>query len=89
MERLKAKLEIRDQIKQPTRNPSLGERMKCEFVMAMLHNPRIVFVDEPTIGLDVIAKDRVREFIQEMNRSGVNLFLPLMILLMWNGLPAG
>jgi ABC-2 type transport system ATP-binding protein len=75
MDHLTAMLEIRDQIKQPTRNLSLGERMKCEFVMAMLHNPRIVFLDEPTIGLDVIAKDRVREFIQEMNRSGVTFIL--------------
>ncbi|MGE5670736.1 MAG: ABC transporter ATP-binding protein [Fibrobacterota bacterium] len=75
MDRLVGMLEIRDQIKQPTRSLSLGERMKCEFVMAMLHNPRIVFLDEPTIGLDVIAKDRVREFIQEMNRSGVTFIL--------------
>ena len=49
--------------------------MKCEFVMAMLHRPRIVFLDEPTIGLDVIAKQRIRTFIKEMNRKGVTFIL--------------
>jgi ABC-2 type transport system ATP-binding protein len=51
----------------PTRVLSLGERMKCEFIMAMLHKPKIVFLDEPTIGLDVIAKAKIREFIQKIN----------------------
>jgi ABC-2 type transport system ATP-binding protein len=60
---------------QPTRNLSLGERMKCEFIMAMLHGPKIVFLDEPTIGLDLIAKERIREFILEMNRKGVTFIL--------------
>ncbi len=59
----------------PTRVLSLGERMKCEFIMAMLHRPHVVFLDEPTIGLDVIAKDRIREFILAMNRSGVTFIL--------------
>jgi len=49
--------------------------MKCEFIMAMLHNPEIVFLDEPTIGLDVIAKDKIREFILEMNKQGVTFIL--------------
>ncbi len=62
-------------IRKPTRQLSLGERMKCEFVMAMLHKPEIVFLDEPTIGLDVIAKDKIREFILEMNRNGVTFIL--------------
>ncbi|NLD50271.1 MAG: ABC transporter, partial [Clostridiaceae bacterium] len=61
--------------KKPTRLLSLGERMKCEFIMAMLHNPEIVFLDEPTIGLDVIAKDKIREFILEMNSQGVTFIL--------------
>jgi len=43
--------------------------------MAMLHNPEIVFLDEPTIGLDVIAKDKIREFILEMNKQGVTFIL--------------
>lgn len=75
LDRLTEMLSVREQMKQPTRNLSLGERMKCEFIMAMLHNPRIVFLDEPTIGLDVIAKDRIRSFIQEMNREGVTFIL--------------
>lgn len=68
-------LEVEDLIRKPTRQLSLGERMKCEFIMAMLHKPEIVFLDEPTIGLDVIAKDKIREFILEMNKSGVTFIL--------------
>lgn len=68
-------LNIGEVIKRPTRQLSLGERMKCEFVMAMLHRPEIVFLDEPTIGLDLIAKERIREFIREMNRNGVTFIL--------------
>jgi ABC-2 type transport system ATP-binding protein len=68
-------LEVQRVIRQPTRQLSLGERMKCEFIMAMLHQPKIVFLDEPTIGLDVIAKDRIREFILEMNQKGVTFIL--------------
>lgn len=74
-DRLTEMLEVRDLIQQPTRTLSLGERMRCEFIMAMLHQPRVVFLDEPTIGLDLIAKDRIRDFIQEMNRDGVTFIL--------------
>lgn len=66
---------LEDIIHKPTRVLSLGERMKCEFVMAMLHKPKIVFLDEPTIGLDVIAKQRIRAFIREMNRKGTTFIL--------------
>jgi ABC-2 type transport system ATP-binding protein len=62
-------------MKRPTRNLSLGERMKCEFIMAMLHRPRVVFLDEPTIGLDVIAKETIRDFILRMNAAGVTFIL--------------
>ncbi|MBC7959104.1 MAG: AAA family ATPase, partial [Vallitaleaceae bacterium] len=68
-------LEVGSHVKKPTRQLSLGERMKCEFIMAMLHDPKIVFLDEPTIGLDVIAKERIREFILEMNRKGTTFVL--------------
>ena len=68
-------LEVGGHVKKPTRQLSLGERMKCEFIMAMLHDPKIVFLDEPTIGLDVIAKERIREFILEMNRRGTTFVL--------------
>ncbi|HOV69102.1 MAG TPA: ATP-binding cassette domain-containing protein [Clostridia bacterium] len=64
-----------DCIYKPTRQLSLGQRMKCEFIMAMLHDPKIVFLDEPTIGLDVIAKDRIREFIIEQNKKGTTFIL--------------
>lgn len=68
-------LGVQDLVKKPTRLLSLGERMKCEFIMAMLHNPEVVFLDEPTIGLDVIAKEKIREFILEMNKQGVTFIL--------------
>jgi ABC-2 type transport system ATP-binding protein len=68
-------LSVGELIRKPTRELSLGERMKCEFIMAMLHDPKIVFLDEPTIGLDVLAKDKIREFILETNRKGVTFIL--------------
>jgi ABC-2 type transport system ATP-binding protein len=66
---------VEDYITRPTRVLSLGERMKCEFIMAMLHQPNVVFLDEPTIGLDVIAKQKIREFIREMNKRGTTFIL--------------
>ena len=69
------KLGLEELIMRPTRVLSLGERMKCEFIMAMLHGPKIVFLDEPTIGLDVIAKQNIRNFIKEMNGKGVTFIL--------------
>jgi ABC-2 type transport system ATP-binding protein len=67
--------EVGDIIRKPTRSLSLGERMKCEFIMAMLHNPKIVFLDEPTIGLDIISKENVLEFIRDMNKGGTTFIL--------------
>ncbi len=77
-ERLKMMTElfmVKDFITRPTRVLSLGERMKCEFIMAMLHQPKVVFLDEPTIGLDVISKHNIREFIREMNKKGTTFIL--------------
>lgn len=54
---------VEEVARKPTRVLSLGERMKCEFIMALLHGPEIVFLDEPTIGLDVIAKSKVRDCV--------------------------
>jgi ABC-2 type transport system ATP-binding protein len=54
-------------IAKPVRNLSLGERMKCEIAAALLHRPKVLFLDEPTIGLDVTAQRRIRSFIQEYN----------------------
>ena len=53
----------------PVRKLSLGQRMRCDIAAALLHNPPILFLDEPTIGLDVVAKDRIREFLKEINRT--------------------
>ncbi len=70
-----ALFDVEEVMHKPTRVLSLGERMKCEFIMAMLHNPQIVFLDEPTIGLDVIAKSKIREVVSEMNRNGTTFIL--------------
>ncbi|HWG84890.1 MAG TPA: ATP-binding cassette domain-containing protein [Deinococcales bacterium] len=56
-------------LKKPVRSLSLGERMKCELAVALLHRPRVLFLDEPTIGLDVNMQVRIREFISEYNRQ--------------------
>jgi ABC-2 type transport system ATP-binding protein len=64
---LVALLEIGDLINKPTRQLSLGERMKCELVAALLHRPRVLFLDEPTIGLDVSMQAKMRAFIRHYN----------------------
>ena len=61
-------LELGPLLKKPVRNLSLGERMKCEIAAALLHRPQVVFLDEPTIGLDVTMQRRIRAFIAEYNR---------------------
>ena len=61
-------LELEPLLKKPVRNLSLGERMKCEIAAALLHRPSVVFLDEPTIGLDVTMQRRIRAFIAEYNR---------------------
>jgi len=61
-------LDIKDLVKKPIRNLSLGERMKMEFVGALLHRPKVLFLDEPTIGLDVTMQRRIRNFVEEYNR---------------------
>jgi ABC-2 type transport system ATP-binding protein len=61
-------LRLGDVIDRPTRSLSLGERMKCELVIALLHAPPLLFLDEPTIGIDARSKDEIREFLAEVNR---------------------
>jgi len=75
LDELAEMFEVREVMHKPTRVLSLGERMKCEFIMAMLHKPKIVFLDEPTIGLDVIAKAKIREFILKINKTGTTFIL--------------
>jgi ABC-2 type transport system ATP-binding protein len=75
LDELAEMFEVQEVIHKPTRVLSLGERMKCEFIMAMLHKPKIVFLDEPTIGLDVIAKAKIREFILNINKTGTTFIL--------------
>lgn len=62
-------LSIKDFIQKPVRQLSLGQRMRVEMAMALLHEPKILFLDEPTIGLDVIAKDQIRQFLRTVNRD--------------------
>ena len=62
-------LDIKEIIQKPTRTLSLGQRMRCEIAIAFLHNPKIVFLDEPTIGLDSVSKLAVRKFIKKINKE--------------------
>ena len=69
-------LELGDLVKKPTRTLSLGERMKCELAAALVHRPRVLFLDEPTIGLDVSMQVVVRDFVHRYNeRFGATLLL--------------
>ena len=69
-------LELEELISKPTRQLSLGERMKCELAAALIHRPRVLFLDEPTIGLDVSMQATMRTFIKSYNeRNGATLIL--------------
>ncbi|MEZ4649579.1 MAG: ATP-binding cassette domain-containing protein [Candidatus Eisenbacteria bacterium] len=69
-------LELSELLSKPVRNLSLGERMKCEVAAALLHHPRILFLDEPTLGLDVSMQRRLRSFIEQYNkRTGATVLL--------------
>ena len=69
-------LELRELVNKPARTLSLGERMKCELAAALIHRPRVLFLDEPTIGLDVTTQATVRDFVKRYNeRSGATLIL--------------
>jgi ABC-2 type transport system ATP-binding protein len=69
-------LEVGDLVRKPIRNLSLGERMKMEIVGSLLHRPRILFLDEPTIGLDVTMQKRIRSFVADYNqRYGATVLL--------------
>lgn len=62
-------LDIEPFISRPVRQLSLGQRMRCEMIAALIHSPELVFLDEPTIGIDVLAKERILNFISTLNRD--------------------
>mgnify|MGYP001558060038 FL=1 len=62
-------LDIKDILDVPVRKLSLGQRMKCELVAALLHSPKVLFLDEPTIGLDVVSQNNIREFLKKYNQQ--------------------
>lgn len=62
-------LDMESFVNQPVRQLSLGQRMRGDIVAALLHSPELVFFDEPTIGLDVVAKEKIREFVRHMNQT--------------------
>jgi viologen exporter family transport system ATP-binding protein len=69
-------LGLDDFLHQPVRKLSLGQRMRCDLAAALLHKPRVLFLDEPTIGLDVVAKDNVRRFLRDIRDNlGVTIIL--------------
>jgi ABC-2 type transport system ATP-binding protein len=69
-------MDVGSLLKNPVRQLSLGQRMRCEVVAALLHSPKILFLDEPTIGLDAVSKLALRDFLKNENRqNGVTMIL--------------
>lgn len=69
VEELVQLLDLQELLKTPVRQLSLGQRMRCEVAASLLHQPKILFLDEPTIGLDAVSKLAVREFVKHVNRE--------------------
>lgn len=74
-DRLLDALDIGSLMDTPARMLSLGQKTRCDLALTFLHNPAVVYLDEPTIGLDVFARERIREFLQSEKRRGVTIFL--------------
>ena len=68
LDELVSLLEVEEVLNIQVRNLSLGQRMKCELIAALLHRPKVLFLDEPTIGLDVVTQKNLRKFIKEFNQ---------------------
>jgi ABC-2 type transport system ATP-binding protein len=62
-------LEVKDILSTPVRKLSLGQRMKCELIASLLHKPTVIFLDEPTIGLDIVVQKKIRAFLKEYNKK--------------------
>jgi ABC-2 type transport system ATP-binding protein len=69
IDELKTVFELDEFINTPVRNLSLGQRIRCEIVASLIHNPKVLFLDEPTIGLDPVVKENIRALIKKMNRE--------------------
>jgi ABC-2 type transport system ATP-binding protein len=69
METFDALLDLKEFLHQPVRTLSLGQRMRCDLAAALLHRPTILFLDEPTIGLDVVSKENIRRFLRRVNEE--------------------
>lgn len=69
LDRLADALSIQDKLQTQLRRMSLGERMKCELIASLLHAPRVIFLDEPTLGLDLVSQKKIRDFLGELNRE--------------------
>ena len=76
IQELKETFELQEFINTPVRNLSLGQRIRCEIVASLIHKPEILFLDEPTIGLDPVVKENIRKLIKKMNKElGTTIFL--------------
>lgn len=76
IEELKNTFELGEFMNTPVRNLSLGQRIRCEIVASLIHKPEILFLDEPTIGLDPVVKENIRKLIKKMNKElGTTIFL--------------
>ncbi|TYP70591.1 ABC transporter ATP-binding protein [Paenibacillus methanolicus] len=69
LDELVERLQLAELLNRPVRKLSLGQRMRCELVASLLHNPSILFLDEPTIGLDIVVKTEIRDFLKQMNKE--------------------
>ncbi|MBW7474879.1 ABC transporter ATP-binding protein [Paenibacillus oenotherae] len=69
LDELVERLQLGELLNRPVRKLSLGQRMRCELVASLLHNPSILFLDEPTIGLDIVVKTEIRDFLMKINRE--------------------